>query len=49
MLELVNIGRAGLVGYVERQLANLFPDLSAPAGRAIDAHLDAALGRLERP
>jgi len=48
VLELVNIGRAGLVGYLERQLANLFPDQSPPAGRAIDAHLDAALRRLER-
>ena len=48
MLELVNIGRADLVVYLERQLANLFPDQSAPVGRAIDAHLDAALGRLER-
>lgn len=48
MLELVNTGRTGLLCYVERQLANLFPDDAPGVRRAIDAHLDEALRRLER-
>jgi hypothetical protein len=46
---LVNIGRAG-PRRLPRETARrtCFPDQSAPVGRTIDAHLDAALGRLER-
>ena len=48
MLELVNTGREALLGYVERQLANLFPDDAPGVRPALDAQLDAALQRLER-
>lgn len=48
MLELVNTSRSGLLGYLERQLANLFPDDAPGVRSAIDAHLDEALRRVER-
>ena len=47
MLALVNTSRAGLLRYLVRQLDNFFPD-DAPVHDALDAHLDAALRRLER-
>lgn len=46
MLKLVNCDRAGLLGYLERQLTNFFPDGAAGVHEAIDSHLDAALRRL---
>ena len=48
MLALVNTSREALPGYLERQLANLFPDGAPGVRQAIDAGLDAALQRLER-
>ena len=48
MLALVNTSREALPGYVERQLANLFPDGAPGVRQAIDAQLDPALQRLER-
>ncbi len=48
MLKLVSGHRDGLPRYVERQLANLFPDGAPGVREAIDAHLDEALARLER-
>ena len=48
MLKLVSGHRDSLPRYVERQLANLFPDGAPGVREAIDAHLDEALARLER-
>jgi serine O-acetyltransferase len=48
MLELVNNSRDGLLRYLERQLANFFPDDAPGVRDAIDAHLDEALLRLAR-
>jgi serine O-acetyltransferase len=48
MLNLVNSSRTGLLRYLERQLANLFPDGAPGVREAIDTHLDEALRRLER-
>lgn len=45
-MELVGSSRSGLLDYLDRQLANFFPDGHAPRP-ALDAHLDEALGRLE--
>ena len=39
MLDVVSLGRAGLGGYVDRQLANFFPDAAAPAAPTIEAHI----------
>ena len=48
MLKLVNGDRAGLLAYLERQLANFFPDGAAGVHDVIDSHLDEALRRLTR-
>ena len=48
MLKLVNSSREGLLRYLERQLANFFPDDAPDVGRTLDAHLNEALRRLER-
>ena len=48
MLDLVDGSRGGLLDYLERQLANFFPDGAPGTRRALDAHLDEALVRLER-
>ena len=48
MLKLVSGHRDGLPRYVERQLANLFPDGAPGVRETIDAHLDEALTRLAR-
>lgn len=48
MPRLVSLSRDGLLGYVERQLANLLPDDAPGVRAAIDAHLDAALVRTGR-
>ena len=48
MLELTGSSRSRLLAYVVRQLENLFPDDAPGVRAAVDAHLDAALQRLER-
>ena len=48
MLTLVRGSRDGLLGYLERQLANFFPDDAPGVRAALDAHLDEALRRLGR-
>ncbi|MEO7851503.1 MAG: hypothetical protein ABIR94_04490 [Rubrivivax sp.] len=48
MIELVGLHRSQLAAYLERQLANLFPDGSASVAAALEAHLDEALRRLAR-
>jgi serine O-acetyltransferase len=48
MLELTQSSRADLLRYVVRQLDHFFPDNAAGVQDAVDAHLDAALIRLER-
>ena len=46
MLTLVNNTRASLLDYLERQLANFFPDAAPGVRPLLDAHLDEALRRL---
>ena len=48
MLEIVNGSRAGLLNYLERQLANFFPDDASGTRETLDAHLDEALRRVAR-
>jgi serine O-acetyltransferase len=48
MLEMVHSSRADLLRYVVRQLDHFFPDQAKGIQDALDAHLDAALLRLER-
>ena len=48
MLDLRHSSRADLLRYVVRQIENFFPDNAASARDVLEAHLDAALLRLER-
>jgi serine O-acetyltransferase len=46
LLKLVNSGREQLLGYLQRQLENFFPDGQAGLRALLDARLDTALDRL---
>jgi serine O-acetyltransferase len=48
MLELAHSSRADLLRYLVRQLDHFFPDQATGVQDTLDAHLDAALLRLER-
>ena len=48
MLELTQSSRTHLLRYVVRQIDHFFPDEAAGVQDALDAHLDAAMLRLER-
>ena len=48
MLELLHSSRADLLRYLVRQLDHFFPDQATGTQDTLDAHLDAALLRLER-